>query len=45
MGNQPWPQFQNGIRERSIGLALVSLPTLKLFNAGLMASIDSLFFL
>ena len=19
MGNQPWPQFQNGIRERSIG--------------------------
>ena len=20
MGNQPWPQFQNGIRERSIAL-------------------------
>ena len=21
MGNQPWSQFQNGIRERSIGMA------------------------
>ena len=28
-----------------IGLAWVSPPTLKLFNAGLMALIDSLFFL
>ena len=21
MGNQPWPQFQNGIRERPIGIS------------------------
>ena len=23
MGNQPWPQFQNGIRERSIAQCLI----------------------
>ena len=23
MGNQPWPQFQNGIRERSIGISRI----------------------
>ena len=25
MGNQPWPQFQNGIRERSIEVAVQKL--------------------
>ena len=25
MGNQPWPQFQSGIRERSVGLTILFL--------------------
>ena len=25
MGNQPWPQFQNGIRERSIKISSANL--------------------
>ena len=35
MGNQPWPQFQNGIRERSI-VEDTMFPLIKLF--GLMLS-------
>ena len=25
IGNQPWPQFQNGIREKSIGIIFLRL--------------------
>ena len=41
MGNQPWPQFQNGIRERSIAQLLSHLQSVSwilaefYFNRGL----------